>query len=189
MKKTSYFLPSVFLQFLLMALLRLVPIIAPLPFASPLAAFNLAYARANVFWGFAFGFCNVLVVGMIRSLVLELEPLRPDGLLFIAFCYGLVMGSAGILIAQRGRTGYLRSVAQYAFVGFFAIVVFDFLTGVVVPCSASSTPFLQQCSLQLDWTLRHSMLNLIFVPIAPIVDRWITANSPDCSPIERMAYA
>ncbi|MCU0660027.1 MAG: hypothetical protein MUD00_00180 [Candidatus Pacebacteria bacterium] len=187
MKKT-YFFPSVIVQFLLTVLFRVVPVLAPIPYASPLAAVTLAYAKANVLWGFAFSFCNILIVAMVRSYILQIEQFSASATLVVAFCYGICMGIAGVFLFQKRNQNYVRSVLYYLCIGFFALIVFDFLTGVVIPCANYEYSFSTQLALQLDWTLRHSVFNLVFVPLAPSIERWIEEHALLNNTIQVHAY-
>lgn len=177
MKKTTNFFTGFFFQFLLSFLYRLIPIGNPLrlPYASPLMAFIMPFGKANAASGFLFGFLNIFAINLFRSYALGLEHFSFGYSALYGFCYGLIGVIAWLVLRNREYKGYWRSLLGYLAVGFIGIIIYDTMTGIVIPC-ASGTSFVQTTLMQIDWTFKNSLWNLAFVPLAPLVDRWITNN-------------
>ena len=177
MKKTTNFLTGFLIQFLLSFLYRLIPIGNPLrlPYASPLMAFAMPFGKANIAWGFLFGFLNIFAINLFRSYALGLEHFSFGYSALYGSCYGLIGVIAWLMLRNREYKGYWRSLFGYLAVGFIGIIIYDTITGIVIPCT-SGTSFVQTTLMQIDWTLKNSLWNLAFIPLAPLVERWIAGN-------------
>lgn len=145
-----------------------------LPNVTLLQGIGLPLSKHNRLLGFVYVVLSMVVYGFLYSLMHPkwgtYDPFYGIGL---AVLMGLLVSSTSFFRSETKDVGYVRRVTNYALKGLAVMLVYDFFTGVVLPCAAGGN-FYQAFIGQIEFSLRYSILSLVSVLCAPFVEDYIT---------------
>lgn len=136
-----------------------------------LLLFGLPIAQYNRTMSIVYTMISMVTYGIIYSLVYTQYEFSIKWLLVNSLLMGFLIAVSSYS-RHSMHNGYVKSLVRFATQGLFVIVVYDFVTGVLVPCSAGYG-FAELCMLQIEWTCTHSVFSLVPVMLSPFVYSFI----------------
>ncbi len=143
------------------------------PNVTLLEGIGLPLSKHNRLLGFVYVVLSMVVYGFLYSLIYPkwgtYDPFYGVGL---AVLMGLLVSLTPLLDGKSGNAGYVRRAGNYALKGLAVIVVYDFFTGVALPCATGGN-FYELLIGQIEFSLRYSLLSLVPVVCSPFIEDYI----------------